>query len=93
MLAHTMQDIAKVVSTDKGIGVVFRHKFAFDTASAPENKQAIGAIIRRLSNRDVSITFECLQKEEAPKDKEFEEKVDYLLKTFGGKIVERGRVR
>jgi len=93
LLAHSMQDVASVAGENGRLSVVFKHKFAYDTALNSKNKAIIEETVGRIIGKKVPIVFTCAQQSDVPKDKDFEEKVDYLLKTFGGKIVGRGRLK
>ena len=93
LLAHTMQDISSVAFKDGRLEIVFKHKFALDTASEAQAKAKIEKVVSGILRKEVKLLFLSIEEEDVPKDREFEEKVEYLLNTFRGKVVSRGRIK
>ncbi len=93
-LGHILQDVHSVSVKDDTIEVVFSQKFSFESMKDDKNIKTLKTLIKSVLGRDYRLKFALTPRPKVEeKDYLLEERLKLVLKTFGGKVIERGRLR
>ncbi len=93
-LGHILQDVHSVGVKDDTIEVVFSQKFSFESMKDEKNIKTLKALIKNLLGKDYRLKFALAPRPRVEeKDHLLEERLKVVLNTFGGKVIERGRLR
>ncbi len=93
-LAHILQDIWSVQLQGDTLNVVFVQKFSYESMKDNKNLSVFRELITRELGKGIRFKFSFLNKSKSDtSDPAFEEKINMALDTFGGKVVERGRLK
>ncbi len=94
LLAHVLQDVWSVQVKGDLMEVVFTQKFSFESMKEEKNLSLLKATVSSVLGKEYRFRFSVLPKgRDEEKDTLLEEKINMVLKTFGGKVVERGKLR
>ncbi len=94
LLAHVLQDVWSVKVNGDVLEVMFNQRFSFESMKEERHISALRETLKRILGRELRFKFSVLPKaKDGDKDPVLEEKIDMILKTFGGKVVERGRLK
>ncbi len=97
LLAHILQDVWSVNVNGDVLEIMFSQKFSFESMKDQQHVSNLREVLKRLLGKEFKFRFSLLPKnkenKEEDKDPVLEEKIDLILKTFGGKVIERGKLK
>ncbi len=94
LLAHILQDVGKVQMHDDLLELTFNQRFSYESMKDEKNLSLLKTTVKKILGRDVKFRFSV--KASGPKEEKdlvLEEKLNIVLKTFGGKVIEKGRIK